>query len=94
MKDKTVTLVNFFMIFVPWTILPLRNFSWALESPAAEIMISGYALIMIFSGVFSIICYRIKKVQNNLMKICVVVNGMYAVFGAAVFGMMIVQKFI
>lgn len=45
MKEKTMTLVSFIMMFVPWTILPLRSFSWALESPAAEIMISAYALL-------------------------------------------------
>lgn len=94
MKEKTMTIVSFIMVFVPWTILPLRSFSWALESPAAEIMISCYALFMIFSGVFSIVCYGKKKIQNHLMKICVVVNGMYAVFGVVVFGMMILPKIV
>lgn len=92
MKEKTMTLVSFIMMFVPWTILPLRSFSWALESPAAEVMISCYALFMIFSGVFSIVCYVNKKIQNTMMKICVVVNGMYAVFGAAALGMMLLPK--
>lgn len=94
MKEKTMTLVSFIMMFVPWTILPLRSFSWALESPAAEIMISAYALFMIFSGVFSIMCYGKKKIQNTIMKICVVVNGMYAVFGEAAFGMMILPNIV
>ncbi len=49
---------------------------------------------MIFSGVFSIMCYGKKKIQNTIMKICVVVNGMYAVFGAAAFGMMILPNIV
>lgn len=94
MRDKNLTLVSFFMMFVPWTILPLRSFSWALESPVAEIMISCYALFMIFSGIFTIVVYMKKRVQNNLIKICVVVNGLYAVAGLAAFGMMILPKFV
>lgn len=48
MKNKILTAVSTLMIFVPWTILPLRAFDWALKSPVAEIMISGYAVFMIF----------------------------------------------
>ena len=46
MKNKILTAVSTLMIFVPWTILPLRAFDWALKSPVAEIMISGYAVFM------------------------------------------------
>lgn len=92
MREKTLTLVSFFMMFVPWTILPLRSFSWALESPVAEIMISCYALFMIFSGVFTITSYAKSKVQNSLMKICVVVNGLYGAAGVAAFAMMLLPK--
>lgn len=94
MRDKRFTLVSFLMMFVPWTILPLRSFSWALESPVAEIMISCYALFMIFSGIFTIVVYMKKRVQNSLIKICVVVNGLYAVAGLAALGMMILPKLV
>lgn len=94
MRDKTLTLISFLMMFAPWTILPLRSFSWVLESPVAEIMISGYALFMIFSGIFTLVVYMKKRVQNNLIKICVVVNGLYAVAGLAALGMMILPKFV
>ncbi|MFR4144861.1 MAG: hypothetical protein ACLT1K_13205 [[Clostridium] leptum] len=40
MKNKILTAISTIMLFVPWTILPLRTFDWALESPVAEIMIS------------------------------------------------------
>lgn len=55
MKNKILTAVSVIMMFVPWTILPLRTFDWALESPAAEIIIYSYAAFMIFSGIFSIL---------------------------------------
>lgn len=89
MKNKILTAVSTIMLFVPWTILPLRTFDWALESPAAEIMIAFYAIFMVFSGIFTIISYVKAKTQNNLMKVCLVVNSLYAVAGVVLLGMMI-----
>ena len=43
MKNKILTVISAIMLFVPWTILPLRTFGWALESPVAEILIYSYA---------------------------------------------------
>ena len=88
MKNKVLTVVSTIMLFVPWTILPLRIiFQWALDY--AHIMIPCYAAFMIFGGVFTVISYVMAKVQNNLMKVCLIVNSIYAVFGVAVFGLMI-----
>lgn len=89
MKNKILTAVSTIMIFVPWTILPLRTFDWALESPAAEIMIACYAVFMVFSGVFTILSYVKAKAENSLMKVCLVVNSLYAVAGITFLGMMI-----
>ena len=75
------------MLFVPWTILPLRTFDWALESPVAEIMIYSYAAFMIFSGVFSILAYTKGKVKNKWMQVYTVINGIYAVGAIAIIGM-------
>lgn len=88
MKNKILTAVNALMLFVPWTILPLRSFDWALKSPAAEIMISCYAAFMIFSGVFTLLSYVKAKAQNNVMKVCLIINGLYAIGGVAAFAMM------
>ncbi len=93
MKNKILTAVSTIMLFVPWTILPLRAFDWALESPVAEIMIACYAAFMIFSGVFTIISYVKAKAQSNLMKVCLVVNSLYAVAGVVFLGMMINTHF-
>lgn len=92
MKNKILTAVSALMLLVPWTILPLRNYEWVLQSPVAEIMISCYAAFMIFSGVFTALAYGKGKAQNTLMKVCLIVNGLYAAGGAAVFGMMIIPK--
>lgn len=92
MKNKILTAISTIMLFIPWTILPLRTFDWALESPVAEIMIACYAAFMIFSGVFTMLSYVKAKAQNNLMKVCLIVNSLYAAFGVAALGMMIVQK--
>ncbi len=92
MKNKILTAVSTIMLFIPWTILPLRTFDWALESPVAEIMIACYAAFMIFSGVFTIISYVKAKAGNNLMKVCLIINSLYAVAGIGFLGMMIIQK--
>lgn len=94
MKNKILTAVSSIMLFVPWTILSLRTFDWALESPVAEIMIACYAAFMIFSGVFTIISYVKAKVQNNIMKVCLIVNGIYAVGGVVAFCMMVLPQFL
>ena len=93
MKNKLLTAVSAVMLLVPWTILPLRTFDWALESPVAEIMIACYSAFMIFSGVFTIISYVKAKAQNTLMKVCLIVNSLYAVAGVVFLGMMINTHF-
>ena len=83
MKHKICTGIATVMLFVPWTILPLRTFDWALKSPVAEIMVYSYAAFMIFSGIFSVLAYTKGRVKNKWMQVCTVVNGIYAA-GAAV----------
>ncbi len=87
MKNKILTTISTLMLFVPWTIFPLRTFDWALQAPTAEIMITCYAVFMIFSGVFTIFAYTRAEVQHLWMKICLVINSLYAVFGIAAFCM-------
>ena len=89
MKQKILTAISTIMLFVPWTILPLRSFDWALESPAAEIMIYSYAAFMIFSGIFSIFVYTKGKVKSKLMQICVVINNIYAIGAITIIAMSI-----
>ncbi len=87
MKNKILTGICFGMLFVPWSILLLRQFPWALESPAAEIMIASYAVFMVVSGVFTAVSY-VLGARDSLMKVCLVVNGLYAVAGIGFLGIM------
>lgn len=89
MKNKILTAVSTIMLFIPWTILPLRSFDWALKSPAAEIIILSYAAFMIFSGIFSILVYTKGKVKSKLMQVCVAINSIYAVGAIAIVAMSI-----
>ena len=86
MKNKILTSISTIMLFVPWTIFPLRSFDWALESPAAEIIIFSYAAFMIFSGIFSIFAYTKGKAKSKLMQVCVAINSTYAVGAIAIIG--------
>ena len=88
MKKNILAAVSTLMIFIPWTILPLRTFDWALESPTAEIMISCYAGFMIFGGLLTILSYVKARVRNNLMKVCLVIHGLYLAGGIVVIAMM------
>lgn len=92
MKKKILTIISTVMVFVPWTILLLRTNEWALESPTAEIMITSYTIFMIISGLFTLFSYTKGKAQNNLMKISLVVNSLYAVVGVAIIGMMVIPN--
>lgn len=87
MKNKTLTAISVIMLFIPWTILPLRTFDWALKSPTAEIMICCYAAFMIFSGIFSILAYTRGRAKSKLMQVCVVINSIYAVGAIAIIAM-------
>ena len=87
MKKNTVTIISTIILFIPWTILILRMNTWALVSPIAEIIIIIYAVIMIISGLFTAISYIKMEVQNHLMKICLVINSLYSIFGIAILGM-------
>lgn len=83
MKNKVITIISITMLFIPWTILPLRTFDWALESPTAGVIIACYAAFMIVSGIFTIFSYTKGNVKNRWMQICTVINGIYGVGGTA-----------
>ena len=88
-RNTILTAVCVLMLFFPWTILYLRPFPWALESPTAEIMISCYAAFMIFSGIFNAVVYACFKIQHTVMKLCLVFNGIYALGGIIAFLLML-----
>ena len=91
MKNKILTAVSVILVFIPWSILPLRIYTkWAMDY--AHIMIPCYAVFMVLSGIFTILAYTAGNVKNAAMKVCFVMNSAYAFFGTAVITMMIIQK--
>ncbi|GBD68921.1 hypothetical protein [Tetragenococcus halophilus] len=91
MKDKLITVMNTLVVFIPWTILPIRMFDWALKSPNAENIILGYAIFMIIGGIFTILTYSRIEEKSNLLKICLIVNSFYLCFGLFALGMVLFQ---
>lgn len=91
--ELSLTAVAALMLVIPWTILPLRTMDWALKSPAAEIIIGAYGAFMILCGIYAIAVYASGRARNTLMKVCVVIEGIYAVVGAAALILMAVGKF-
>ena len=77
MKTKVLTVINVLLVFLPWTILLLRMNAWALQSPAAEIIIGCYCGEMLLGSVFSVISYLIGGKSSKLMQACLVVNVLY-----------------
>ena len=87
MKNKVCTAIATVMLPIPWTILPLRTLDWALESPAAGILIYSYAALMICSGVFCVLTYTKWHVKNRWMQICTVIHGIYAAGAVGIVGL-------
>ena len=89
MKNKIINTISTIMMLVPWSILLIRRNDWALQSPAAEIIIGSYIAFMIFSGVFTTLNYTKGRVKNTWMQVCLVVNNIYAFAGVFIGGWMI-----
>ena len=70
-REKILTGIATGMMGVPWTLLILRAFDWARQSPVAERMILGYAGFMIFSGIFALVAYAVSARKSGLLKRCV-----------------------
>ncbi|MBU5592982.1 hypothetical protein KQI89_14620 [Clostridium sp. MSJ-4] len=83
-KITPLSVISFILIFIPWTIVFIRQNSWALESPVAEITIAIYSIFIIAAFIFSLVLYAKKKQRDILASIAVIVNGIYAA-GASLF---------
>ena len=94
MRDRIVTAVCIPMAIIPWTILILRQHAWALESPTGEIIIFSYAAFMVISGIFTTICYSKGKVKNTAMRLCAVVNVIYAIAAVCIVGWSVYSMFV
>lgn len=84
---KLITFISVLMIFIPWTIFPIRTNPWALQSPGAEIIVYSYAAFMIFSAVFTTLAYTKGQVKNKVMQIALVINDIYGFTALCLLGM-------
>lgn len=84
---KLITFISVLMIFIPWTIFPLRTNPWALQSPGTEIIVYSYATFMIFSAVFTTLAYTKGQVKNKVMQIALVINDIYGFTALCLLGM-------
>ena len=91
-REKILTGISASMMPVPWTLLILRAFDWARQSPVAENLILGYAAFMAFSGVFAIAAYASSAKKSALLKISTAVNSAYLLFAIVVFALMFQMK--
>ena len=64
---KIITFISLIMVFLPWTIFPLRTNPWALQSPAAEIIVYSYAALydLLRSVYHYSLCQRQGKKQGH-----------------------------
>ena len=84
---KLITFISVLMIFIPWTIFPLRTNPWALQSPGAEIIVYSYAAFMIFSAVFTTLAYTKGQAKSKAMQIAMVINDIYGFTALCLLGM-------
>ena len=84
---KVITFISLVMVFLPWTIFPLRTNPWALQSPAAEIIVYSYAAFMIFSAIFTTAAYVKGKVKNRGMQIAMVIKDIYGFTALCLLGL-------
>ena len=90
---SAVPVISTILLLLPWTILPLRTFRWALETPAAQIIIIFYAVLMIFTGIFTVCCYRRGRHKGLWMQLCTVGGVIYAAADVFLLGLMIYSQF-
>ena len=74
-REKILTGIATGMMGVPWTLLILRAFDWARQSPVAE-------------RIFALVAYAVSARKSGLLKVCVAVNGLYLLFALAVLALM------
>lgn len=92
-KITLLSVINFILIFVPWSIIYLRQYEFALESPNAEMIIACYSIFIIASFIFSLVLYTYKKKRDVLSSIALIINGVYTAGVIGIIGMSISSWF-
>lgn len=74
---RPLSVLNLILTFVPWTILILRQYDFALQSPGAEIIIAIYCVYIAAAFAFSLYLYKKKNMRDVLSGIALVLNSIY-----------------
>ena len=67
------------MMLLPWLLLLFRKRLEALIAHA-DVTVPLFAAFMIFCAVFTVCVYFAARVRTDLIRLCMIVNGVYAVF--------------
>jgi hypothetical protein len=74
---RPLSVLNLILTFVPWTILILRQYDFALQSPAAEIIITVYCIYIAGAFAFSLYLHTKKNMRDILSGIALILNSIY-----------------
>lgn len=78
-KISAMSVISLMTVLLPWTILYVRTYDFALVSPWAEIIIGIYSLLILCFFAFSAFVYFGKKRKDVIAALALMVNGIYAV---------------
>lgn len=81
MKAKKIILssVCTAMMLLPWMLLLFRRQLETLFAHA-DVTVPLFAAFIIFCAIFTVCVYFAARVRTDLIRICMIVNGVYAVF--------------
>lgn len=92
MKQKLLTIISSLLVLLPWLSLLLKKWSKLPGTLAVDITILVCAVLLILIGIFTILAYCKGRVQNAVMKICLIINSIYALCGVTTIGMMLLPN--
>lgn len=85
-KITPLSAVSLVTVLIPWTILYVRTYEFALRSPWAEIIIGIYCGVILLLFAFSLFVYAGKKHKDILAALAVTIHGIYALGTLVVVG--------
>lgn len=77
-KITPLSVVSLAAVLIPWTILYVRTYEFALLSPWVEIIIGIYCGLILLLFAFVLYVYAGKKQRDILAALAVTIHGIYA----------------
>lgn len=88
MKTKVLTSVCTVMMLLPAAIFPLRPIFERYAAAAAPVC----AVIFILCGIFTACVFFKSDMKSDLLRLCLIVNVMYAVFAFVLLVMILAER--